>query len=166
MSRCVCVYDVIFRVVAAILHLGNIDFVKRNETDSSKLKDEKAHYHLQTAVELLMCDEKALEDSLCKRVIVTPDGNITKPLDPACDGNHFRPTNHFRAIIRECTTSYSRSKMKRVLRSTPDDSRTSDLKRKKTQATTTVREGRRRSSPFPDDSPSRSLMASHRSTPR
>ncbi len=23
-----------------------------------------------------------LEDSLCKRVIVTPDGNITKPLDP------------------------------------------------------------------------------------
>ncbi|CAL5401522.1 unnamed protein product [Camellia sinensis] len=78
-----CVCDAIFRVVAAILHLGNIDFVKRNETNSSKLKDEKAHYHLQTAAELLMCDEKALEDSLCKRVIVTPDGNITKPLDPA-----------------------------------------------------------------------------------
>ncbi|KAF5953341.1 hypothetical protein HYC85_006197 [Camellia sinensis] len=75
--------DAIFRVVAAILHLGNIDFIKGNETDSSKLKDEKAHYHLQTAAELLMCDEKALEDSLCKRVIVTPDGNITKPLDPA-----------------------------------------------------------------------------------
>jgi myosin-5 len=29
-----------------------------------------------------MCDEKSLEDSLCQRVIVTPDGNITKPLDP------------------------------------------------------------------------------------
>lgn len=29
------------------------------------------------------CDEKSLEDSLCERVIVTPDGNITKPLDPA-----------------------------------------------------------------------------------
>ncbi|KAK6162834.1 hypothetical protein DH2020_002675 [Rehmannia glutinosa] len=28
-------------------------------------------------------DEQALEDSLCKRVIVTPDGSITKPLDPA-----------------------------------------------------------------------------------
>lgn len=27
-------------------------------------------------------DAKMLEDSLCKRVIVTPDGNITKPLDP------------------------------------------------------------------------------------
>ncbi|TXG55731.1 hypothetical protein EZV62_017044 [Acer yangbiense] len=74
--------DAIFRVVAAILHLGNIDFTKGKEVDSSKLKDEKSHYHLQTAAELLMCDEKALEDSLCKRVIVTPDGNITKPLDP------------------------------------------------------------------------------------
>lgn len=31
---------------------------------------------------LFRCDEKALEDSLCQRVIVTPDGNITKPLDP------------------------------------------------------------------------------------
>ncbi|XP_043691313.1 myosin-12 isoform X2 [Telopea speciosissima] len=75
--------DAIFRVVAAILHLGNIEFVRGNEVDSSKLKDDKSLYHLQTAAELLMCDEKALEDSLCKRVIVTPDGNITKPLDPA-----------------------------------------------------------------------------------
>ncbi|XP_044466154.1 myosin-12 [Mangifera indica] len=74
--------DAIFRVVAAILHLGNIDFTKGKEVDSSRLKDEKSQYHLQTAAELLMCNEKALEDSLCKRVIVTPDGNITKPLDP------------------------------------------------------------------------------------
>ncbi|KAJ6964197.1 myosin-12-like [Populus alba x Populus x berolinensis] len=75
--------DAILRIVAAILHLGNINFVKGKEVDSSKLKDDKSHYHLRTAAELLMCDEKALEDSLCKRVIVTPDGNITKPLDPA-----------------------------------------------------------------------------------
>ncbi|KAF9609184.1 hypothetical protein IFM89_013574 [Coptis chinensis] len=75
--------DAIFRVVAAILHLGNINFVKGKDIDSSKLKDEKSLYHLQTASELLMCDEKDLEGSLCKRVIVTPDGNITKPLDPA-----------------------------------------------------------------------------------
>ncbi|KAK6933673.1 Myosin, N-terminal, SH3-like [Dillenia turbinata] len=74
--------DAIFRVVAAILHLGNIEFLKGKEVDSSKLKDEKSLYHLKTAAELLMCNEKALEDSLCKRVIVTPDGNITKPLDP------------------------------------------------------------------------------------
>ncbi|KAF3452668.1 hypothetical protein FNV43_RR03101 [Rhamnella rubrinervis] len=74
--------EAIFRVVAAILHLGNVDFVKGKEADSSKLKDEKSRFHLQTVAELLMCDEKALEDSLCKRVIVTPDGNITKLLDP------------------------------------------------------------------------------------
>ncbi|RDX60565.1 Myosin-12, partial [Mucuna pruriens] len=74
--------DAIFRVVAAILHLGNIDFVKGKEVDSSKLKDDKSLFHLRTAAELFMSDAKALEDSLCKRVIVTPDGNITKPLDP------------------------------------------------------------------------------------
>ncbi|KAK3149354.1 hypothetical protein QOZ80_3AG0216210 [Eleusine coracana subsp. coracana] len=74
--------DAIFRVVAAILHLGNINFSKGKEIDSSKLKDDKSVYHLKTVAELLMCDEKALEDSLCQRVIVTPDGNITKPLDP------------------------------------------------------------------------------------
>ncbi|CDP07639.1 unnamed protein product [Coffea canephora] len=75
--------EAIFRVVAAILHLGNIDFIKGKDVDSSKVKDEKSLYHLRTAAELLMCNEKALEDLLCKRVIVTPDGNITKPLDPA-----------------------------------------------------------------------------------
>ncbi|KHN21355.1 Unconventional myosin-Va [Glycine soja] len=74
--------DAIFRVVAAILHLGNVDFVKGKEVDSSKLKDDKSLFHLQTAADLFMCDAKALEDSLCERVIVTPDGNITKPLDP------------------------------------------------------------------------------------
>ncbi|CAN6309346.1 unnamed protein product [Urochloa humidicola] len=74
--------DAIFRVVAAILHLGNVNFSKGKEIDSSKLRDDKSVYHLKTVAELLMCDEKALEDSLCQRVIVTPDGNITKPLDP------------------------------------------------------------------------------------
>ncbi|KAI6675802.1 hypothetical protein NL676_003708 [Syzygium grande] len=74
--------DAIFRVVAAILHLGNVNFTKGKEVDSSRLKDEKSSYHLRTAAELLMCNEKALENSLCKRVIVTPNGNITKPLNP------------------------------------------------------------------------------------
>lgn len=35
-----------------------------------------------TWILLLRCDEKALEDSLCKRVIVTRDETITKNLDP------------------------------------------------------------------------------------
>lgn len=46
--------EAIFRVVAAVLHLGNIDFVKGKEVDSSKLKDEKSRFHLITAAELLM----------------------------------------------------------------------------------------------------------------
>ncbi|CAK7327357.1 unnamed protein product [Dovyalis caffra] len=74
--------DAIFRVVAAILHLGNVEFAKGNEVDSSEPKDDKSWFHLQTAAELLMCDEKSLEDSLCKRVIVTRDESITKWLDP------------------------------------------------------------------------------------
>ncbi|KAI3409534.1 uncharacterized protein J3R85_019201 [Psidium guajava] len=74
--------DAIFRVVAAILHLGNIEFVKGKETDSSMPKDEKSRFHLKTAAELLMCDTKGLEDSLCKRVIVTRDETITKFVDP------------------------------------------------------------------------------------
>jgi myosin-5 len=41
-------------VVGAILHLGNINFIKGKEVDSSKLKDEKSKFHLQTAAELLM----------------------------------------------------------------------------------------------------------------
>ncbi|KAJ4955072.1 hypothetical protein NE237_011855 [Protea cynaroides] len=75
--------DAIFRVVAAILHLGNIEFKKGQEFDSSEPKDEKSWFHLRTVAELFMCDVKALEDSLCKRVIVTRDETITKCLDPA-----------------------------------------------------------------------------------
>ncbi|KAI4326405.1 hypothetical protein MLD38_031725 [Melastoma candidum] len=74
--------DAIFRVVAAVLHLGNIDFIKGEEMDSSMPKDEKSRFHLKTAAELFMCDEGALEDSLCKRVMVTRDETITKWLDP------------------------------------------------------------------------------------
>lgn len=43
-------------MVAAILHLGNIDFIKGDEVDSSKLKDDKSCYHLQTSAELLMLE--------------------------------------------------------------------------------------------------------------
>ncbi|EOA39200.1 hypothetical protein CARUB_v10012168mg [Capsella rubella] len=74
--------EAIFRVVAAILHLGNIEFAKGEESEASEPKDEKSRYHLKVAAELFMCDEKALEDSLCKRVMVTRDESITKSLDP------------------------------------------------------------------------------------
>ncbi|GLU08795.1 hypothetical protein SLE2022_256840 [Rubroshorea leprosula] len=60
----------------------NVEFAKEQETDSSEPKDDKSRFHLKTAAELFMCDEKSLEDSLCKRVIVTRDASITKSLDP------------------------------------------------------------------------------------
>ncbi|KAI4345963.1 hypothetical protein L6164_013046 [Bauhinia variegata] len=74
--------DAIFRVVAAILHLGNIEFTKGDEVDSSQPKDDQSRFHLKTAAELLMCDVKSLEDSFCKRVIATRGEAITKCLDP------------------------------------------------------------------------------------
>ncbi|KAI4303015.1 hypothetical protein MLD38_038696 [Melastoma candidum] len=74
--------EAIFRVVAAILHLGNIDFAKGKEIDSSVPKDDKAKFHLDTTAELLMCDPVALEDALCKRVMITPEEVIKRSLDP------------------------------------------------------------------------------------
>ncbi|THU70584.1 hypothetical protein C4D60_Mb08t26540 [Musa balbisiana] len=75
--------EAIFRVVAAILHIGNIDFAKGPEIDSSVIKDEKSRFHLNMAAELLMCDVKGLENALIKRVMVTPEEVITRTLDPA-----------------------------------------------------------------------------------
>ncbi|XP_057798033.1 myosin-9-like isoform X2 [Salvia miltiorrhiza] len=74
--------DAIFRVVASILHLGNVEFAKGKEADSSVLKDEKSKFHLQTVAELLMCDLAALQDALLKRVMVTPEEVIKRSLDP------------------------------------------------------------------------------------
>lgn len=74
--------DAIFRTLAAILHLGNVDFNPGKEHDSSILKDEKSSAHLQTAAELLMCDFDALKKTLCTRNILTGGESITKLLDP------------------------------------------------------------------------------------
>ncbi|XP_073034125.1 LOW QUALITY PROTEIN: myosin-17-like [Primulina eburnea] len=74
--------EAIFRVVAAVLHLGNIEFAKGKEIDSSVIKDEKSRFHLNTTAELLKCDPKSLEDAMIKRVMVTPEEVITRTLDP------------------------------------------------------------------------------------
>ncbi|XP_042053638.1 myosin-9-like isoform X1 [Salvia splendens] len=74
--------DSIFRIVASILHLGNVRFAKGEEIDSSVLEDEKSKFHLQTAAELLLCDSEALEDALLRRVMVTPEEVIKRCLDP------------------------------------------------------------------------------------
>lgn len=46
--------DAIFRVVAAVLHLGNVEFTKGSDPDSSEPKDDQARFHLRTAAELFM----------------------------------------------------------------------------------------------------------------
>ncbi|RHN80083.1 putative myosin ATPase [Medicago truncatula] len=75
--------DAIFRVIAAILHLGNIKFEKsEEETDSSVLADKDSKFHLETTAELLMCDSNAVEVALCKRVMITPEEIIERSLDP------------------------------------------------------------------------------------
>ena len=50
---CNCFQEGIFRVVAAILHLGNVNFAKGQEIDSSVIKDEKSRFHLNVTSELL-----------------------------------------------------------------------------------------------------------------
>ncbi|KAI3676860.1 hypothetical protein L1987_86474 [Smallanthus sonchifolius] len=74
--------EAIFRVVAAVLHLGNIEFNRGSEPDSSQPKDDKSRFHLKTAAELFMCDETALQESFCQRVMVTRGESIKKSLDP------------------------------------------------------------------------------------
>lgn len=51
-----CKQEAIFRVVAAILHLGNIEFAKGEDNESSIVKDEESLFHLQMTSELLMYD--------------------------------------------------------------------------------------------------------------
>ncbi|KAG6492986.1 hypothetical protein ZIOFF_047958 [Zingiber officinale] len=74
--------EAIFRVVAAILHLGNVDFAKGAEIDSAVIKNDKSNFHLSMAAELLMCDAHLLENALIKHVMVTPEEVITRSLDP------------------------------------------------------------------------------------
>lgn len=75
--------DAIFRTLAAILHLGNIEFSPGKEMDSSKIKDSTSNFHLQMTATLLMCDPDLLVSSLCSRSIHTTEGIIIKALDCA-----------------------------------------------------------------------------------
>ncbi|TKY58001.1 Myosin-15 protein [Spatholobus suberectus] len=73
--------EAIFRVLAAILHLGNIEFSPGKEHDSSVVKDEKSRFHMQMAADLFMCDVDLLLATLCTRSIQTREGSIVKALD-------------------------------------------------------------------------------------
>ncbi|XP_015572900.1 myosin-15 isoform X2 [Ricinus communis] len=73
--------EAIFRTLAAILHLGNIEFSPGKEHDSSTVKDQRSSFHLQMAAALFMCDVNLLLATLCTRTIQTREGNIVKYLD-------------------------------------------------------------------------------------
>ncbi|XP_027903170.1 myosin-15-like isoform X2 [Vigna unguiculata] len=73
--------EAIFCTLAAILHLGNIEFSPGKEHDSSVLKDDKSRFHLQMAANLFRCDLDLLLATLCTRSIQTREGNIVKALD-------------------------------------------------------------------------------------
>ncbi|KAH9653101.1 Myosin-15 [Citrus sinensis] len=73
--------EAIFRTLAAILHLGNIEFSPGKEHDSSVIKDQKSSFHLQMAADLFMCDVNLLLATLCTRTIQTREGSIIKALD-------------------------------------------------------------------------------------
>ncbi|XP_074276435.1 myosin-15 isoform X2 [Silene latifolia] len=73
--------EAIFRTLAGILHLGNVEFSPGKEHDSSKIKDQKSSCHLQMVAELFMCDVNLLLSSLCTRSIQTREGTIVKALD-------------------------------------------------------------------------------------
>ncbi|KAL9226908.1 hypothetical protein vseg_002666 [Gypsophila vaccaria] len=73
--------EAIFRTLAGILHLGNVEFSPGKEHDSSKLKDQRSTFHLQMVADLFMCDVNLLLSSLCTRSIQTREGTIVKALD-------------------------------------------------------------------------------------
>ncbi|KAG8072623.1 hypothetical protein GUJ93_ZPchr0006g45526 [Zizania palustris] len=75
--------DAIFRILAAILHLGNIEFSPGKDIDSSKIKDSTSNFHLQMTAKLFMCDPDLLVSTLCTRSIHTLEGAIIKALDCA-----------------------------------------------------------------------------------
>ncbi|KAK2391657.1 myosin-15 [Trifolium repens] len=73
--------EAIFRTLAAILHLGNVEFSPGKEHDSSIIKDEKSTFHLQMAANLFKCDLNLLRATLCTRTIQIREGNIVKAFD-------------------------------------------------------------------------------------
>ncbi|KAJ7966354.1 putative myosin [Quillaja saponaria] len=73
--------EAIFRTLASILHLGNIEFSPGKEHDSSVIRDQKSSFHVQMAANLFMCDASLLISTLCTRLIQTREGSIIKALD-------------------------------------------------------------------------------------
>ena len=77
----------VLKVVAAVLHLGNITFSDALESHSAvmdgSLVEERCERHLVAAADLLGVSRDALEQSLTTRTIVAPDNVYRKGLQPS-----------------------------------------------------------------------------------
>jgi myosin-7 len=78
--------DNIFNIVAAVLHLGNIEF-DDTEVDGQEASEVVDDSPLKKAAGLIKCDFDSLNDGLVSRSIVTRGEVTVKPLtaDKACD---------------------------------------------------------------------------------
>ncbi|XP_072004308.1 unconventional myosin-Vc isoform X2 [Engystomops pustulosus] len=67
----------VFKVLAAILHLGNVEIKRVSDDKSSVAKNDR---HLQIFCELLNLDTQKVAQWLCNRKIVTTSDTVIKPM--------------------------------------------------------------------------------------
>lgn len=67
----------IWQILAAILHLGNVEFEKRDGTESCSVKQSPSIDHV---CELLQVDQSLLSRWLVAREITVQEGKILKPI--------------------------------------------------------------------------------------
>ncbi|KAG9489357.1 hypothetical protein GDO78_005381 [Eleutherodactylus coqui] len=67
----------VFKVLAAILHLGNVEFKRISDDKSSVVRNDR---HLQIFCELLHLDAQKVAQWLCNRKIVTTSDTVIKPM--------------------------------------------------------------------------------------
>jgi myosin heavy subunit len=73
--------------VAAVLHLGNSEFVEDPDVDGGcKLATPSAQQHLAWAAELLSVSAQGLLHALSTRTRLTPDGPIVSPITASAAG--------------------------------------------------------------------------------
>lgn len=74
--------DTIIRLVAAILHLGNVKFDSKKsdvEYDGSYIS-EGASFNADKCCHLLNIDRAAMERALCEKALKTPEGVVIRPM--------------------------------------------------------------------------------------
>ncbi|ORM39515.1 Myosin-12 [Babesia sp. Xinjiang] len=78
--------SVVFDIVAAVLHLSNIEFMEKKGSDGAAISNMEAG-HCQTVTTLLDVDSVSLMNALMTRTIKTANEMYTKPLrvEEACD---------------------------------------------------------------------------------